>query len=167
LDHGAYDGVKKSAARHFQKPESRMRFALALLPCLFLNVLLHAQTPQCSDCPNSASGSMPQGRSVCLSETELAAHIATHKPIGPPGLREPHMNSHGIIVTCLCFSRKGRVTDIHILSGPAMMQQSTLESMKDWTFRPIMRAGRNYGGCGTLRIRVDMIDSQVTTIIGK
>jgi hypothetical protein len=61
----------------------------------------------------------------------------------------------------------GKVTDMSILSSPAMMQQSVLESVKDWIFLPVKQGGRRYGGCGTLRIRVDMIDSQVTTTIEK
>jgi hypothetical protein len=157
--------VKESRSKPFFSLEAPMRFIFALLPYLFLSALFHAQTPLCSGCPNSAAGSMPQDRSVCLSETELAAHIATRKPIGPPGLREPRMNSHGTVSACLCFARTGTVTAIHNLSGPPMMLQSVLESIKEWTFRPVKQGGRSYGGCGTLRIRVDMIDSQVTTTI--
>ena len=75
------------------------------------------------------------------------------------------MNSHGILMACLCYSRQGAVTDIRIRSGPAIMQQSTLESMKDWTFHPVKQGGKLNGGCGTLRIHVDMKDSQVSTTI--
>jgi hypothetical protein len=75
------------------------------------------------------------------------------------------MNSHGIVVACLCFSRKGKVMDVSILSSPAMMQQSVLDSVKDWTFHPVKEGGRRYGGCGTLRVHVDMNDSQVSTTI--
>jgi hypothetical protein len=46
------------------------------------------------------------------------------------------MNSNGTVVACLCFDWKGKVTDVNILSGPAMMQQSFMESLKDWSFRP-------------------------------
>jgi hypothetical protein len=77
------------------------------------------------------------------------------------------MNSHGIFMACLCFSRLGAVTDIRILSGPAIMQQPTLESMKGWTFHPVNQDGKLNGGCGTLRLRVDMMDSRVSTIIEK
>jgi hypothetical protein len=144
-----------------------MRFAFVLLPCLFMSVPLRAQTPPCSGCPNEAAGHLPHSNDVCLSDKELVTHIATRIPIGPPGLNEPHMNIQGTVMTCLCFSRRGKVTDIHILSGPTMMQQPVLESLKDWTFHPVKQGRRLYGGCGILRIHVDMIDSQVSTTIEK
>jgi hypothetical protein len=106
-----------------------MRLALALLPELFLSVLLHAQTPQCSGCPNSEAGSSLQVHAPCLSSSEMYSHIATRSPVAPPGLNELHMNSHGIVEACLCFSRRGKVTDLRVLSGPAMMRQSVLDSV--------------------------------------
>jgi outer membrane biosynthesis protein TonB len=54
---------------------------------------------------------------------------------------------------------------VSILSGPAMMQQSVLESVKDWTFRPVKQGGRLYDGYGTIRIQVDMVNSKVNTRI--
>jgi outer membrane biosynthesis protein TonB len=75
------------------------------------------------------------------------------------------MNSHGTIVICLCFSPKGKVSDMRILSGPAMLQQSVLDSVKDWTFFTVVQGGRRYGGCGTLRIHVDMVNSNVNSTI--
>lgn len=142
-----------------------MRFALALLSSLFLSGLVHAQANLCSGCPRPETRPLTQGRAVCLSGGELAARIATSKAIGPPGMNESHMNSHGTVMACLCFNRTGRVTDVGVLSGPAMMQQPVLEFVKDWAFRPIARHGHQYGGCGTLRIRVDMDDSQVKPTI--
>ena len=144
-----------------------MRFLFTLLPCLFLSVLFHAQAPPCSGCPNPTEDPLPQCHAVCLSGSQLAAHIATRKPIAPPGMNEPHMNSHGTMAACLCFSQTGKVTDVSVISGPAMMQQSVVESVKDWTFRPIMGVGRRSGGCGILRIRIDMNESQVSTVIEK
>jgi hypothetical protein len=77
------------------------------------------------------------------------------------------MNSHGTVVACLCFSRAGIVSNVHILSGPAMMQQPVLDSMKDWTFRPVKKDGRLFGGGGTLRIHVEMNDSHMSATMEK
>jgi hypothetical protein len=150
---------------HFFNQEALMRLAFALLPCLFLFATLRAQAPPCSACATSKAGLLPQGRAVCLTDKEMVAHIAASKPVAPPGLNEPHMNIRGTVVACVCFSPKGVVTDIRSLSGPAMMQQSVLESLKEWTFYPVNQGGKLNGGCGTLRIHIDMIDSQVTTSI--
>jgi hypothetical protein len=162
---GVSDKRAKIALQADWLPGAAMRFLFALLPCLFLNLLLQAQNPTCSGCPTGKIDSADQSRAVCLADKDFVAHIVTQKPIEPPGLREPHMNSHGTAVACLCFSRTGKVTDIRIISGPAIMQQSVLESMKDWTFRPVKQGGRRYGGCGTIRIRVDMVNSNVNTTI--
>jgi hypothetical protein len=80
-------------------------------------------------------------------------------------MNEPHMNSHGTVVACLCFSWKGKATDIRILSGPAMMQQSVVESVKGWTFLPVKQGGQDHGGCGILRIHVDMVNSIVNSTV--
>ncbi|MGB8260334.1 MAG: hypothetical protein WCE75_08280 [Terracidiphilus sp.] len=66
------------------------------------------------------------------------------------------MNVHGVVTACVCFARTGRVSDVGIVSGPPMMQQSVLDSLKDWTFLPVLQAGKRRAGCGPLRIRVDV-----------
>ncbi len=144
-----------------------MRFLCGLLPCLCLSALLQAQNSPCASCTTAQSNLSHKGHKVCLSDEELVAQIATPKPIGRPGLNEPHMNNHGTVVTCLCFSQAGKVTDISILSGPAIMRQSILESVKDWIFHP-NKQGRHYqGGCGILRIHIDLNNSQINATIEK
>ena len=100
-----------------------MRLELALLCCLIFGGLACAQTNACSVCPKPESGPFNQKRDVCLSSEQLAAQVLTRKLIGSPALNEPHMNSQGTVVTCLCFEQSGKVTDVRILSGPAMMLQ--------------------------------------------
>jgi hypothetical protein len=142
-----------------------MRVLCVFFPCLFLSALLQAQNSPCTSCPAAQSALSHQRQDVCLSQKELAAHIATQKPIGPPGLNEPHMNAHGTVVACLCFSRKGEVTDASTLSGPAMMRQAVLDSLMHWTFLPVKQGGKRYGGCGILRIQVNMVNSSVNSRI--
>jgi hypothetical protein len=159
------DQREKSCSKPIFSPETPMRFMLALLPCLFLSALLHAQNSPSTSCAKQEAVPLPHDRSICLSQKELAAHIATSKPVTPPGLNEPHMNITGTVAACLCFARTGKVTQVSILSGPAMMQQSILESVKDWTFRPVKKGGHPIGGCGTLRLHIVLNDSHVSTRI--
>jgi hypothetical protein len=93
----------------------------------------------------------------------MAFHIDTQKPIAP--LNEPHVRIDGTVKACVCFSRKGKVTQISILSGPAMVQQSVLESLKNWTFRPVKQGRLRYGACGTLGMQVALDDGQMKTAI--
>jgi len=144
-----------------------MRLAFALLPCLLLGGLLHAQNTPCSACAKSETGPLPQGLGGCLSGHETASHIATSKPVAAPELKEPSTKINGTVRACLCFSREGKVTQASILSGPTMMQQTVLDSLKGWTFRPVEQGGQLYGGCGTLRIHVTLNDAQVRTTIEK
>ena len=105
------------------------------------------------------------GHSACLSGRDTASHIASRKPVAPPGLNEPHMKIDGVVAACVCFAETGKVTHVSIVSGPAMMQQSVLESLKGWRFRPVTREGHRNGACGTLRLHVAVIGSQVTSKI--
>jgi hypothetical protein len=95
----------------------------------------------------------------------MAAHIATRKPIAPPGLNEPHLRVHGTVAACLCFSRMGRVKQIDILSGPAMLQGAVLESLRRWTFSAVKRGGHRYGGCGRLRVHVEVEDGAASSTL--
>jgi len=140
-----------------------MRFALLVLSALLPSALLQAQSPSCSPCQAIEKGSSPRSHAVCLSGTEMASRIDTQKPVAP--LNETHVRIHGTVVACVCFSSKGKVTQISILSGPAMVQQSVLDSLKDWTFRPVTQGGFRHGACGTLGIQVALDDGQMKTII--
>jgi hypothetical protein len=95
----------------------------------------------------------------------MAAHIRTRTAVDPPGLREPHVSIEGVVVACLRFAATGKVTDIQIISGPAMAQQAVLDSVKNWIFRPIRRNGHRYGGFGILRIRYILHDGQMKTTV--
>jgi hypothetical protein len=140
-----------------------VRLGLALFIGLIVNVHLHAQSQPCASCPALASRSVLHPHAVCLSDSEMVTHVDAQKPISPPGMNEPHVNIRGMIEACLCFSPKGKVTDVTILSGPAMMRQSVLESMSGWTFHPIIRGRRPLRGCGVLRVQINVVNSAVTS----
>ena len=93
----------------------------------------------------------------------MASRIDTQKPVAPPN--EPHVRIHGTVEACVCFSRKGKVTQISILSGPAMAQESVLDSLKDWTFRPVAQGGFRHGACGTLGIQAALDDGQMKMVL--
>ena len=97
-----------------------MRLATALAFALSMGFTLSAQQPGCAPCLDSAAHSVLPGHVVCLSSSEMASHIAIRKPVGPPGLNEPRMRIDGVVVACLRFAPSGKVTDVSIVSGPAM-----------------------------------------------
>lgn len=75
------------------------------------------------------------------------------------------MNIEGVVVVSVHFTRTGKVMDMRIVSGPAMAQQPVLDSVKNWTFRPVRHNGRLYGGCGILLLHVVLKNGQIVTAI--
>jgi hypothetical protein len=142
-----------------------MRLVFTLAFALLTEFTLNAQQPFCAPCPDSDVHSTLPGHVVCLSNSEMTSHIAVRKPVGTPGLNEPHMSIDGTVVARLRFVPSGKVTDVSIISGPAMAQQPVLESMKDWTFRAVKLGGRRYGGCGILPIRHVLNDRKMKAAI--
>jgi hypothetical protein len=143
------------------RQEEQMRLGFTLAFALLIGFALNAQQPRCAPCPDSDEHSILPDHVVCLSSSEMASYIVNSKPVGPPGLNEPHVSIDGIVVACLLFAPSGKEADLHILSGPAIAFQAMLDSVKDWTFRPVKLGGRRYGGCGTLRIRYVLNDGQL------
>jgi hypothetical protein len=142
-----------------------MRLVFTLAFALLTGFTLNAQQLRCASCPDSEEHSILPGHAACLSSSEMASHIAVRKPVGPPGLNEPNMSIDGTVVACLRFAPSGKVTDVRILSGPAMAQQPVLDSMKDRTFRPVVQGRRRYGGCGILRIRYVLNEREMSATV--
>lgn len=44
----------------------------------------------------------------------------------------------GTVVLSAVISTRGRVESLDVISGPAMLQQSALEAVRQWTFRPYL-----------------------------
>jgi protein TonB len=36
------------------------------------------------------------------------------------------------------ISKQGRITDLHVVSGPAMLQQAAMEAVRTWRYRPYL-----------------------------
>ena len=79
--------------------------------CLLTCVLVHAQTP------------VPVGPDM------TPPHIVNHSlPDFSPIARAAHID--GTVVVRLSISEKGSVSEAHVLSGPAMLQQSALDAAR-------------------------------------
>ncbi len=95
----------------------------------------------------------------------MIAHIEKREPIGPPGLREPSVHINGIIGICACFAGSGKVTNAKVLSGPAMMYQAVLDSVRNWKFAPVLQGSMRRGACGTFRIRTVVDEKGITNTV--
>ena len=140
-----------------------MRRLAILVFALCLPTLLMGQDTKASSTPSVAAA--PHRHTARLSDREMIAHIASRKLVEPPGLREPSLTAHGLIAVRLCFDATGKPQSIRVVSGPSMMQQPVLESMTGWTFLPVRRGSTLIGGCGLLKIKVDMAAGQVSSAL--
>jgi protein TonB len=49
--------------------------------------------------------------------------------------------SEGTVVLQATISRSGRIANLRVVSGPAMLQQAAIDAVKDWRYRPYLLNG--------------------------
>ena len=80
------------------------------------------------------STALPPPRIVSLSpEVALSFILSQPKPVYPPIAVAARVS--GTVVLGITIGTHGRVLGIRIVSGPAMLQQAAMESVKNWTFK--------------------------------
>ncbi|MGD0832559.1 MAG: energy transducer TonB [Terracidiphilus sp.] len=57
----------------------------------------------------------------------------------PPIARAAGMQ--GIVVLQAEIDKDGRIKDLHVISGPAMLQMAALDAVKQWTYKPFIFEG--------------------------
>jgi TonB family protein len=57
-------------------------------------------------------------------------------PIYPPIAEAAHVS--GTVVLQATISKTGSIEDLRVVSGPAMLQQSALDAVKTWRYRPYL-----------------------------
>ena len=51
------------------------------------------------------------------------------------------MGIQGTVVLQATISKSGTIEDLHVISGPAMLQQAALDAVKTWRYRPYLLNG--------------------------
>jgi TonB family protein len=75
-----------------------------------------------------------------LSSNAAKELLVNHpKPQYPPIARAAHV--YGSVVLQAHIGADGRVSSLYVVSGPAMLQQSALEAVRNWTYKPYMLDG--------------------------
>jgi hypothetical protein len=80
----------------------------------------------------------------------------------PPEQRRP---LRGTVVLCVRFSTTGSVVSEKLISGPVRLRAMVLDSVKQWTFLPLWKNGRQVSGQGILRIHLAVVDGQLRSMI--
>lgn len=60
-------------------------------------------------------------------------------PIYPPIAKAARVS--GTVVLQATISKTGTITNLRVISGPAMLQESALEAVRQWRYRPYLLNG--------------------------
>jgi protein TonB len=60
-------------------------------------------------------------------------------PVYPPIAKAARVS--GTVVLQATISKTGAIENLHVVSGPAMLQQSALDAVKSWRYRPYLLDG--------------------------
>jgi protein TonB len=58
------------------------------------------------------------------------------QPVYPPIAKAARVQ--GTVVLQAKISKTGSIEDLHVVSGPAMLQQAALDAVKSWRYRPYL-----------------------------
>jgi TonB family protein len=83
---------------------------------------------------------LPPPRVVSLSpEAALSFIVSRPNPLYPPIAVAARVS--GTVILNITIGTNGRVYGIRVISGPAMLQQAAMESVKNWTFKHFTEKG--------------------------
>jgi protein TonB len=57
-------------------------------------------------------------------------------PLYPPIAKAARVS--GTVVLQATISKTGTIENLHVISGPAMLQQSAMDAVKSWRYRPYL-----------------------------
>jgi len=88
------------------------------------------------------SGSGPKVQAAPPKKVNISAGVATGmliqktQPVYPPIAKAARVS--GTVVIQATISKQGTIENLHVISGPAMLQQSALDAVKTWRYRPYL-----------------------------
>jgi len=109
-----------------------------LCACLFIFPALFAQ---------SSSGRLygkmarPNSSQISISSGEAEGMLLDKTaPVYPPIAKAARVS--GTVVLQAAISETGIITGLHVVSGPAMLQQAAYDAVKTWRYRPYLQQGQ-------------------------
>jgi protein TonB len=88
------------------------------------------------------SGNAPKVQAAAPKKVNISAGVAVGmllqktSPIYPPIAKAARVS--GTVVLQATISKQGTIENLHVVSGPAMLQQSALDAVKQWRYRPYL-----------------------------
>lgn len=84
----------------------------------------------------------PQVKAAPPKKVNISAGVAQGMliqrtmPIYPPIAKAARVQ--GTVVLQATISKAGTITNLHVVSGPAMLQQSAMDAVRSWRYRPYL-----------------------------
>jgi TonB family protein len=83
----------------------------------------------------------PGDEKIAISAgTAVGLLNATVAPVYPPIAKAAHVQ--GTVVLQAVIGKDGQIRELHVISGPAMLQQAAMDAVKAWVYRPYMLNGK-------------------------
>jgi protein TonB len=60
-------------------------------------------------------------------------------PVYPPIAKAARVS--GTVVLQATISKQGTIENLHVISGPAMLQQSAMDAVRQWRYKPYLLNG--------------------------
>jgi protein TonB len=52
------------------------------------------------------------------------------------------MHAQGTVILAATISKSGNIENLHVVSGPAVLQQAALDAVSTWRYRPYLLDGQ-------------------------
>jgi TonB family protein len=94
---------------------------------------------------NAASGSSDSNatkapKQLTVSAEEMSHNILTKAmPVYPPEAKKAKIQ--GTVVLDVVISKEGNIENLRVISGPQELQQSALDAVRQWTYKPYLLNG--------------------------
>jgi protein TonB len=88
------------------------------------------------------SGSGPQVKAAPPKKVNISAGVAVGMllqkttPVYPPIAKAARVS--GTVVLMATISKQGTIENLHVVSGPAMLQQAAMDAVRTWRYRPYL-----------------------------
>lgn len=141
-----------------------MLLFVILLPCVCWSQSSSESSrpePQCCGCSTHSEGD-DSASVLCLSEKQMRSHLVHLVPLK---LGEPHAKASGTLVLRVRFQPDGTVGCVKGISGYPLALASAMEVVPKWTFRPVQKKEKKYGGCGLVKVKYRLSDSEQETSV--
>ncbi len=88
---------------------------------------------------------------ISVDEAALHQHLdRVVTPVYPPLAKAAHIQ--GTVVFAITVDKTGKVATVKVVSGPAMLQQAAMDSLRQWTFHPFLNNGVLVPATGNISI---------------